>query len=299
MATAVANSPQVASQPIATPPPTPPVPAQRFLDDCVQGLNPQVAENFSYQSWKHGKIAQVIPYFYLAASGAVIITAGIFAPTFMYVVGACAVLFAQHALHLRERFCESSQWYNERASQLNETRRYYEALQPMPDDQLQNLLRELNISWMSIPDMTQHPEQLTTLKPLIACHQYWQNREQNLTTAKDHNLQEVQNLQDQDEVRQTIIKAIKLDRLALEAKVNDAFILAAVRRPTLTGNLMNIGQFTALSAEDQMLFRLARRAPDSNFFNFNNSSITALTVDDVRDNSASDLSLRLLAGVPV
>ena len=146
--------------------------------------------------------------------------------------------------------------------------------------------------------MTQNPENLTTLKPLIARHQFWEERIENLKKQKADTLIAAQTLavenygKNSKKINKLFNQALELEKSALESKVKDAYVLAVIQRPVLRNSLSDIGDFSTFTQKERVIASALGFKTDQ-FFIFKDAKASPLSVDEVQA-SAITLSTRLL-----
>jgi hypothetical protein len=300
MASAVATTPVVA-QPVALPAQSQaPTQEKKYLDYCVEQIKEDTIKEFESNSSYYSNMAwaSIIAYSVLAISAFVV--TGVFAPVYVPIAGICAYLGANHVF----KFYKSRQQYSEstgaQAGHLKTISNNHQNLAAVTPDQLQWVLLRMGISWLNIPGMVQQPQDLNTLKPLIARHQFWEGHVQGLEQKKQADLQEALRLatenypENRAKIYDLRTDALEIDRQILEAKVKDAFVLAAIQRPTMTGTIDSIGDFSNLSNQERVIGNAVGDITINKFFNFKNTSFAALTIDEVANANAVVLSQRLL-----
>lgn len=282
---------------------------KKFLDLCIEQLDPSVANALESNSyWKDiaGKAAVIglVALSSLYVSG--LVAAGIFyAPVYIAISGCLAiahlgvvVLAVLVAEYAEEKLTQPSQADAARANDLKETNRYYQVLTGFSLEALQTILSRDGIDWKSIPGMSESPENLNTLKPLIAHHLFWETRIQSLMEEKQNTLQKAQNLttanydDNREEIYTLRSQALELEKSVLEAKVKDAFILAAIRQPTMTKTLDDIGYFSKFTQRERAIGNALSDARVNHFFIFN-AALAPLTIDEALA-STFQISSRIL-----
>jgi hypothetical protein len=273
---------------------------QKFLDHCIEELDPSAATPFEKQStlWNVAASATLIAFTVLAVSA--FIATGIFAPIYIPIAGICALLLLNPVSEFYEKFQQYSKDAGARAEQLKEIVRHYDTLKEATPEELQRAIQRTGVTWFQIPGMFQHPENLSTLKPLLARHKFWEGQTQKLEQKSQIALQKAQELsttnspENREEIYNLRTGALELQRQALESKVKDAFVLSVLRNPDLTGTLESVGDFSKLSNQERIIGNAVNDASVSALFTFKNTAFAALTADEVKQTSTADLSRRIL-----
>lgn len=281
---------------------------KRALDRCIELLDPRAVakyENAAY--WKDVAGKAVIVGFFALYVGS-LATAVIYAPLYLAIGGyftiamvGVTILAITVAEYVEEKCFQSSQVSSANADALKEFHRFYQELTPYAPENLQAvLIREMGIAWLSIPGMLQNPENLNTLKPLIAYYRFNVTYLQNMEGQKQSILQEAENLatanyaENREKIYDLRSQALELEKSILELKISIAFTLAAIRQPNLSKSLKDIGDFSQLSPLDGVIGNAVGSTTANTFFAFTNSALAPLTVNEVKQTSVLALSVRLL-----
>lgn len=281
---------------------------KKFLDLCIEQLDPSVANTLESDSyWKDvaGKAAIVGSIALSALYIGGLVALGTYAPIYLAISGCISiahigivVLAVMVTEYVEEKLIQPSQADADRAKDLKVINCHYQVLTGFTLEALQAILLKDSIDWKSIPGMSQNPENLHTLKPLIAFHQFWEVRIQNLKHEKQNTLQAAQDLttanydDNREEIDTLRSQALELERSVLESKVKDAFILAVIRQPTTTKTLDDIGYFSKFTQKERAIGNALSDARVNHFFIFN-TAIAPITANEVLA-STYHLSTRLL-----
>lgn len=281
------------------------VPPKTYLDYCNAQLQPSVIKKIESDSyWKEVADATALVAFTTLSAGFFIAVAT-YASVSLSIRGCFAIALVLLTItiavaeRLEKKWIQPAKADAEHANDLKETNRYYQVLTELPLEALLAILLKAGIDWASIPCLSEKPENIHTLKPLIAHHVFWAMRTKDLEKQKKYALRKAEKLatpnhnESLKEINKLYNQAQGLERSALESKVNDAFVLAAIQRPDLTGSLSDIGSFPTFTRKD----RLIDYAIVNSFFIFKNTAFAPLTVDQITQTSAANLSKRLLAAI--
>ena len=214
-------------------------------------------------------------------------------------IGGAFVLKEVQKTH--DQFEQFSKYAQERSEQLKEISRQYQALSNTTLLQLQNILQQRGIFWFMIPGMLQNPGNLTSLIPLIARHNFWEEHLQNIEMKKQDVLVEAGKMDNegnhQEEVHDLRCEALEIEKMALEAKIKNSFINAVIRRPNYVGTLDDLGTFSILSGQERAIGNAVAAPCINHFFSFK-SNEAPITVDEVKKMKISDLAMRMLKAMP-
>ena len=294
----------VASLPAATPstPIAEAVQPKKYLDRCIEQLDPSALNKSENDAFWYDIAGKALLVGFIALSVGGFVAVGVYAPTFLAVTGIAIMLVAaQVDGFVKESFFQPSQVAASKAEALKEIQRHYQDLTRYAPENIKAVLQKMDIIWFLIPSMLQNPADLNTLKPLIASHQFWQGRIETLKQNRLKTLQKAQDLtsenfdQNRKEIKKLHKRVLELDKMVLISTVKDAFVLAAIRQPTLSKSLEEIGNFSTLTQQERVINNAIGYTTANTFFAFTNSTLAPLTVDEVKQTSTADLSVRLLA----
>lgn len=275
---------------------------KKYLDICFEQLDPSVLNKYESDAYWKDVAGKAAIAGFIALSVGTFVVVGIYAPTFIMITGISIMLVATKVDELvKENFFQPSLNAAANAESVKEFKHHYQDLTGYTPENLKAVLQRMGIFWFLIPDMLQNPAKLNELKPLIAYHQYLEGRVQKLKQQKLDVLHRTTELavinfeQNRKEINKLHKHALKLDKGTLISTVKDAFVLAAIRQPTLRKTLNDIGSFSKLSVQERVIGYALSYPSVNDFFTFRNTAFAPLTVDEIKQKSVADLSVRLLA----
>lgn len=276
-------------------------PQKPFLQQCNEDLDPDVLSTLEQKAslWKMADVTSIAAFSILTA-GAFIATA-LFAPVFVPLTGITAFGFLEPVNKLRESFSAWTQEAAERASQLRNFQNHYQSLSGLTPAQLQRKIDERGI--YNIPGMQRECPQLTTLKPLLARHMFWEDRVDMLQNKATQALSEAANLavkNDPENRKEILVKrceALTWEKKALESKCRNAFINAVIRYPNYSGNISDLGAFTKLSGLERAVDAANGIEGTERFFVFGNRNIAPIQYGEAKQSSVAILGQRMLTAM--
>ena len=221
-----------------------------YLDVCLEHLHPSVIKKLESEAYWKDAAAKAAKASFTVLSVGFFIAVGIYAPLHFAItwIGFSALAIKVEEF-VQDKWIRPSKYATDCAVVLKEIKKNYQDLTGSSPEDLQSMLHTMDIDWKSIPDMTQNPENLTTLKPLIAQQKFWGKRVLNAKQKKHQALQKVQKLatdyvKNKEEIYRLHEHAQKLDKEVLFSTLSQAFIMAVICKPTVTGKLESIGAFS-------------------------------------------------------
>lgn len=277
-----------------------------FLSICAENLDPQKISALNKKStlWNVAAISTLVAF--AALSLVTFVTIGLTTPIYTPLTGITIMLFIQPAVQVYQKFKAISDDYRSKSEQFQKINGNYHAMNHCTPQNIQNALSLSGIQWSHIPGMA-HPENLLSLKPLIAKQRYFNEEIGKLTEQKQklqrkvesssQNPQEPLSLENREKLFKRGAKILNTDHTICELKVCAAFINAVIQRPSYRGTSENLFDFTETKVMERLIGQEIN-APISQFVYFKNRSITPLTVEDVKRLSVAELGTRLLAAMP-
>ena len=278
------------------------VPQKTFLQHCEEELAPKLRASFEENAilWKVAAVATLVAFAVLVLSA--FVATGLFAPLYIPLIGISSIILLSQITSIYQMFQSRAAQASERAEQLKEINDHYQTLDASTPAQLQEILDQKGIRM--IPGMQRNDPRLTTLKPLIARHLFWEGQTNSLQESAQEKLREAARLKQQnatgnrEEIFQLRHEALEWENEALESKCKNAFINAVIRRPYYTGTLDDLGSFTEFSGLERAVNAANNISDTNNLFTFKNSSVPPIKYSDAKHSSVADLSYRFITPMP-
>lgn len=272
------------------------------LQQCQEELNPELLASYDQKStlWKVAAIATLVAFTALMIGG--FIATALYAPVFIPIIGITSLILLSQINRVYRTFDNWSTQSHERADQLREINRHYHELSGSTPAQIQQILRQKGIH--NVTGMQYNDPNLTTLKPLIARHLFWEGHVEKLQKLKQEKLDEAAKLTSEsftdhrEEIYDLRSEALELEKQALESKVKNSFINAALRRPHFAGTLADVGTFSALSGQERAAGIPMNVAGAGEFFTFKARNVAPIQYNEVKQIGVADLAMRMLAAMP-
>lgn len=268
-----------------------------YLNFCEEQLDPALISSYTQESHGFANSAMIRAVAYPIMAAVAFITTTIYAPIFTIIIGFSSILLLSHVKKVYSEFIRQSDVAQQRADQLNLINQHYQGLSNSTPGQLQQILKDKGISF--VIGMQQNDPRLTSLKPLIARHLFWEGRIEELKTKQQEKLQLAKKLTERNfelnrnEIHDLQSDALEFENQALIAKVKGAFISAVIRRPDYKGTLEDLGTFSNLSGQERGIARASSAAKANDFFNFNRPGAPSIKYDEAKQNTLSQLSMHL------
>ncbi len=276
---------------------TPSVP-KSYLQFCEEELNPDLLSSCSRKStlWKVAAVTTLVAFTALMVGA--LVASALYAPIFFPMVGVCCILPLGQVQKVYRLFVKWSDEASERAVQLGAINGHYQELSGSTPSQLQQLVGQKGIN--NITGMQHNDPNLTTLKPLIARHLFWEGHVEELTKKMQEKLDEASKLssegytENKDEIYELRSEALEIEKQVLESKAKNAFINAVIRRPHYMGNLEDLGTFSPLSGQERAIGSQAGAAGTNEFFSFKARSMPGIFYNEAKQLSVPDLAMRMV-----
>ncbi len=269
-----------------------------YLQFCEEELNPDLHASYSRKStlWKVAAVATLVAFTALMVG--VLVASALYAPVFFPMIGVCCILPLGQVQKVYRLFEKWSDEASERAVQLGAINKHYQELSGSTPSQLQQLLQQKGIN--HVTGMQHNDPNLTSLKPLIARHLFWEGHVEELNKKMQEKLELASKLynkdytENKDEIYELRSEALEIEKQVLESKAKNAFINAVIRRPHYTGNLEDLGTFSPLSGQERAIGMQAGAAGSNEFFSFKARSMPAIFYDEAKRLAVPDLAMRMV-----
>lgn len=269
-------------------------PAKTFLARCVEELDPKEISSYENQSpvWRAASVAVIV--FFIAISVTAVILVGIYAPAYIPLSAAPALILLNPAYQLYEKCERYADEAKNIADKLTAIKREYEHLTTLSEAEVQAILVQRSIP---VPDA----QTLTAIKPLIAHHLFWERHTALSAQKHQEALDEAQKVAartppaERNDICAEQLKALELENYVLQCKVQNAFINAVIRNPSSTASFEESGTFSPLSIQQRLLGNAVGDPTATPFFTLKDR--TVIPIDDVRRLTISELGQRIVAAM--
>jgi hypothetical protein len=274
-----------------------------YLQYAEEELDPHLRAVHSRKStlWKVAAVGTFVAFSILMVSAFMV--SGFYLPIALPMIGISALVLLKPAKDLSDLFMSWSGAAKQRATQLHTIHKHYQALNGFTPQQLQGILASKGIH--NVTGMQASDPQLTTLKPLIARHIFWEEQIANLNEIKAEKLKEAEKLSENNfvEHRERIYnlqsEALECEKQALESKVKTAFLNAVLRHPHFIGSLETIGTFSPASGQERAIAMQSNPADREKevLFTFKNTSVKPLHCSEIKESTLTALALRIASAM--
>jgi hypothetical protein len=274
-----------------------------YLHYAEKELDPHLRTIHSRKStlWKVAAAGTFVAFSILMISAFMV--SGFYLPIALPLIGISALVLFKPAKDVYDLFMSCSIAAKQRAKQLHTIHKHYEALNGFTPQQLQGILASKGIH--NVTGMQASDPQLTTLKPLIARHLFWEEQIVNLNELKAKKLTEAKKLSESNfvENRERIYnlqsEALECENQALTSKVKTAFLNAVLRHPHFIGSLETIGTFSPASGQERAIAMQSNPADRGTevLFTFKNTSVQPLHYSEVKESTLTALALRIASAM--
>jgi hypothetical protein len=280
------------------PPPTPP---KTYLQRCEEDLNPELASSFDKAAaqLKMKETATLVAFTTLVIGG--IIATSLYTPVFIPVTGFSALFLVEPVNRVCHSFKTQAKQASGRADQLRAVSRHYQTLAQSTPLELQQILERKGI--YIIPGMQRNDPRLTSLKPLIARHMFWEEHAESLQKRATEKLDEAaktdkkNSAEDREEIFTLRSEALEWEREALESKCKNAFINAVIHHSNFTGTFTDMGALSPLSGQERAIEAVQGVRNANHFFNFKNSAIPPILYSEAKHCPVFVLGSRMSAAM--
>lgn len=307
---AVFGSPNVSAVPVQSQSPAQP---KNYLNACTKQVDPKAISEASRKSilWKVAACTSAIALAILSlgayVTGLVGVLTGVLMPGFIFVGIAVAAGLGFAAAKVFEKCMKQANTHESFLKKSKELVVHHTPLKNMSAENLQAHLAQRGIAWQEIPGMTQNPEALKSLTPIIARLDLLQSRLEKLTQERESKIAELNRLivsanptinRPKPEIESKIFD-LRLDIVCLagtilRSKIEVAFANAAIYRPGFNGVPFDAGLFQWCDISHG-LSAIADGNPNNNLFYFNKQGLAPITRQEASDASIADLRVRVLA----
>ncbi len=276
-------------------------PNKTYLQQCTDDLNPGCLSSFERKATLHqvAAIATLVA-FTVFSLGSIAATA-LFAPIYVPLTALSVCYLFKYVQKGSDKLQLWSDQAGARAEQLKQISSHYQGLSTAT---LQQTLQEKGITWSTIPGM-QNPANLETLKPLIARHIFWEKHVAKLEERKQEKLAKATKLTEKNHVENKgriydlQCEALEIEKRALEGRIKTAFINAVIRRPGFLGTLDNLGTLSPITGQERVIGNAVSSGSTMNqLFTFKDGRTAAITIDEVKRLTITDLAQRILSAMP-
>ncbi len=273
-----------------------------YLRRCIEDLSPDRVASCEKKSsqWNIISIVSTVAFFALAI-GAFIAT-NIFALAYVPIAGISAILFALPAAQQVKKFQEWSQAAKDEAEKYKVIQRDYADLTSRTPQELQLILRQMGIAWNHIPEMAQHPENLSLLNPLLAQAKYLEKQVEYWMNLRDKHANEARQpptITDSANNEKATARqlALQCEDEALHFKIRTAFVNAVLRKPDFCGTLEDVGTFSKNNYIDRAFGSALNDSTVNQIFTFNRQDLAPITLNDAKTLSIAHLGQRIFTAM--
>lgn len=275
-----------------------PTPSKSYLELCQDELDPKVQASYHRDSTLNrvAATATIVAFTALMIGGFIAII--VHAPVFVPLAGICSLLLLGLIKKVYSMFNQKADIASKRAEQLGIINKHYQELTNFTPQQIQQFLHDKAI--YNVTGMQFNDPQLTTLKPLMARHLFWEGQAQEWSKKQAKQIEKADKLsnedliENRDEIYELRSDALQIEQIALESKIKNAFINAVMRRPQFAQKLEDLGTFSPLTGQERAIaIQLGSNNSDA-FFSFKNTSMPAIRYHEAKQLSVSELAMRLV-----
>ena len=274
-----------------------------YLNRCIEDLSPDKVTHLEGKSnrWHIVSIVSTVAFFALAIGG--FIAMSILFPAYAPFAGIGALLLAIPAVQQVQKFQEWSQDAWNEAKKYKEIQHNYADLTRLTPQQMQCLLSRMGIIWYHIPGMEiQHPENLARLNPLLAQSKYLEEQTKYWMDFRDKYANESQQLlptteAEKNEKMMLRHQALSCDDMAINFKIQNAFINAVLRNPGFKGTLADLGTLSKSHYTERALGNALNDPTVNQKLTFNTRNLAPISFNDVKTMSVADLGQRIFAAM--
>ena len=270
-------------------------PTNTYLELCENQLDPAFVSFYTAESndFANSALVRVVASCFFALAS--LATAAYIAPIFTIVIGFSSVLLLHHVKKVYSSLMQKSELAQERANQFSSIQAHYQSLTHSTPTQIQQMLKDKGLSF--VIGMGVNDPKLTSLKPLIARHLYWEERIAELKSLQDEKFKRASSLTKQGfelnrgEIFAAQSQALEYEKQALNAKVKCAFVNAVLFNPTYKGRFEDLGRFSILTGQERAIALPLGVAKANDFFEFNRQD--AITYDEAKCNTIPQIAMHL------
>lgn len=276
--------------------------ANTYLQFCQNELDPALITAFTKESNDFANAALVRAVAFPIIVGSTLLTAAVIAPIFTIVIGFSSVLLLLQVKKVYSTLILKSELAQERVNQLSCLHKHYESLANSTPAEIQQMLKEKGHSF--IIGIGQNDAQLSTLKPILARHLFWEEHIAVYQKYQNGKLKLADFLTKENfklnrkEIYDLQSEALEFKKQMLVAKVKCAFVSAALFNPKAKGNLEDLGTFSVLSGQEMAIATASTVSKSNDLFQFNLPNAPAVTYDQAMQYTIPQLAMLLYRNIP-
>jgi hypothetical protein len=257
---------------------------KNYLERCVEAFSPENESTLRTQErlWNVAAVATIVAFSVLAAGA--FLAASIAFPIYLPVV-AIGLLCLMGPVHqLYKKFKENADEAGALAQQAIDIRKEYESL-PESKFEIMQTLYKLGVPLYKIDDEAIRAD-VTKLKPVIAYYNYWKKQADELKEQCKETYDEavkyaIMHPDDTKTIQELRNDAMALERNALIAKTNAAFMYGILKHPQFSASFFDFAKFNLMSQGERVVAHKFQDPKADVFIQFNNPSAEPIRLADM------------------
>lgn len=276
------------------------LPANSFLARCTEDLKPSKVTALEWQStlWKVAAGVTFVAFTALV----VVATIGLGSTMYVPVIGIVALVLAMPVAEFVKKMLKYSENAKLEASNYRAIQAHHEQIALLGRTPIFSSIELHNrgINSLLIPGVQGHPERLAALHPMLArakflddaVKRHFEVRDNLTASAKRYSTENF--AQNREIIYDLRNSALFSEDMALETKIEAAFVNAVLRKYDFNGTLEDIATLTNISYIERALGNeLNETTGVTNFLTFKNQNIAPITHSDVKRMSVAELGQRI------